>query len=304
LHIGSETKFAVIEMGANHTGEIAQLCRMARPVESAVTMVGPAHLEGFGDIAAVARAKSEIMEALPGDGCFYVNADDAFCAAMGERFPGEKVFFGKRGDVALESLHFDDSGEMVLHIAPIGQLRLPLMVRAHSINVLLAVAVGLRHGIADFEEPLRAACKSASRFKVIQLGSCTLLDDTYNANPASMKAALEALADYSGKRKIAVLGDMFELGEAAACLHAEVGTVAAQQGIDCLFSLGAYAKDMVGSASAAGIPEAFAFENHESLAAAIQEHAEAGDTILFKGSRGMKMELIIQQLQSAVGGCA
>ncbi len=299
LGITPQTQYAIIEMGANHTGEIAQLCRMARPNESAVTMVAPAHLEGFGDIGGVARAKAEIMEALPADGCFYVNADDPHCMEMAGKFPGDKVYFGKHGDVILESLHFDANGEMVLSVHPVGILRLPLAVRAHSTNVLLAVSVGLRHHITQFEAPLRAACEAAIRFKVLKLSPWVILDDTYNANPASMVAAIEALADFPGRRKIAVLGDMFELGDASRRLHLEVGQAAARHGINWLLTLGEHAEAMAAAARATGIPDAAAYENHEAIAGALTRHAAEGDIILIKGSRGMKMETVIQSLRAA-----
>lgn len=298
LGIGPETHYAIIEMGANHKGEIAQLCAMARPDESLVTMVGPAHLEGFGSIADVARAKAEIMEGLSPEGCFYVNADDPYCREMGMRFQGSKVYFGREGDVSLESLHFDESGEMVLQIRPVGRLRLPLAVRAHSSNVMIAVAVGLRHGIEHFEEPLRQACKSASRFKVVPVHTYTVLDDAYNANPASMKAALEALSDFPGNRKIAVLGDMFELGEEAVRLHAEVGAEAAEWGVDWLLCLGEHANAMAAAAKEAGLAEATVMESHEAAAETLLKGASSGDVILVKGSRGMKMERILHLLQN------
>lgn len=297
LRIESDTRFAIIEMGANHPGEIASLCRIARPVESAVTMVAPAHLEGFGSVERVAAAKSEILDALPADGCFYVNSDDPLCVKMSARHPGKKVLFGSHGDVRLESLRFDDSGEMVLSIYPIGRLRLPLAIRAHATNVLLAVAIGLQHGISEFEAPLREACRTASRFRVERISSWTFLDDTYNANPASMKAALEALADYPGGRKIALLGSMFELGDSAAILHAETGAVAARLGIDWLWAIGPHAGDMVDGARAEGIGAAEVFETHEAMASAISARAAANDVILLKGSRGMKMETVLQLLR-------
>jgi len=299
LRVGPDTRFAIIEMGANHSGEIAALCRIARPEESAVTMVAPAHLEGFGSVERVAAAKSEILEALPADGCFYVNTDDPLCVKMSARHPGRKVLFGSQGDVRLQSLHFDNDGEMVLSICPIGRIRLPLAIRAHATNVLLAVAIGLEHGIDEFEGPLREACKTASRFRVVRISPWTFLDDTYNANPASMKAALEALADYPGNRKIALLGSMFELGDAAAALHAEIGAAAASLGIDWLWAIGPHAGDMIAGARAEGIGDAEVFDTHEAMAAAVRARAAGDDVVLLKGSRGMKMETVLQLLQKS-----
>lgn len=298
LRIGRDTSFAVIEMGANHRGEIAQLCTIARPTESAVTLVAPAHLEGFGSIEDVARAKGEIADGLDADGCFYQNMDNSWCRAMGRDFGGDIVRFGREGDVVLREQSFDDSGEMVLDIDPIGRIRLPLLVPAHATNVLLAVAVGLRHGIREFEGPLRAACGNAARFKIRAIGGLEILDDTYNANPASMLAALEALAARPGTgRRIAALGDMLEMGPEAMAHHQRLGAQVAEQGVTALFAYGAHARDIISGARAAGIPQAEALESHEAIADALLQVASPGDSILLKGSRGVRMERVAEALE-------
>ena len=307
LQIDDETEMAVIEMGANHTGEIAGLCALAQPTESAITMVGPSHLEGFGTIERVAQAKAEIVDALPKDGTFYVNADDPYCVKRAEAFPGRKVYFGSRGDVRLESCRIEADGEMRLHIAAIGELRLPLACPAHAHNVLLAVAVGLehgiglRHGVCDapryYEEPLRAACATATRFRIEMLGPITIIDDTYNANPASMAAAFEALVQRPARRRIAVLGDMLELGEGAGRLHREVGFLAGQSGVDHLFLRGDHADDVQAGAREAGLSRVECIQDHVALAEALGSILEEGDVVLVKGSRGMRMEKVIAVLR-------
>jgi len=303
LRMDGDTRHAVIEMGANHPGEIAALCRIARPDEAAVTIVAPAHLEGFGDIEGVARAKAEIVAGLAGGGMFYVNVDNPWCLAMAGRYEGPKMYFGAHGDVVLRSCTFDDTGEMVLDIDPVGIMRLPLSVRAHTTNVLLAVAVALRHGIDDVEAPLRAACATLSRFKTLAVGPLTVLDDAYNANPASMTAALEALADrrVPGSR-IAVLGEMLELGAAARDLHCEVGRAAARFGVAHLFAYGPHGADMAAAAAGAGVPHAEAPGDHEAIAMAVRRVAAPGDTLLIKGSRGVHMETVIEALKRLYGG--
>lgn len=298
LHLSQATHFGIIEMGANHIGEIRALCGLAKPDEGVVTLVAPAHLEGFGSLEGVAAAKAELMEALPEKGCFYVNMDDPLCRAMGERFRGEKVRFGTGGDVYLKELRFDDEGEMILKVHPIGTLRLPLRIRAHVSHVLLAIAAGLRHGIISFEAPLRDACKKAARFKETLFQGVHVLDDSYNANPASMKASLEALRDYPGQRRIAVLGDMFELGKTAEVLHADVGSFAASLSIDFLLSLGGHSGIMAESARQAGLEQAFTCASHQEAAAWLQNNTAAGDVVLLKGSRGMKMETVLEQWKS------
>lgn len=299
LRLDADTEAAVMEMGANHPGEIAMLCRMARPTESTVTMVGPAHLEGFGSIEQVAAAKAEIMEGLCNQGCFYVNADDPRCVRMGERFDGEKIFFGATGDVVLKECRFEDSGEMCLEIDPIGTLRLPLAVRAHATNVLLAVAIALRHGATEFEGPLREACRTATRFHVLRIGPLEVLDDTYNANPASMAAALEALSDRPGPGvRIAALGAMLELGETAAALHRETGECAGKRGVTHLFVRGPHAEDLATGARAAGTAHVEIIEDHQAMAEAIRAAGAGGGVLLVKGSRGMQMEKVIAALET------
>jgi UDP-N-acetylmuramoyl-tripeptide--D-alanyl-D-alanine ligase len=303
LRMDATTRHAVIEMGANHAGEIAALCRIARPDEAAVTIVAPAHLEGFGSIEGVARAKAEIVADLAPGGMFYVNVDNPWCLAMADRHDGPKMYFGTHGDVVLRNCFFDDVGEMVLDIDPVGVLRLPLAVRAHATNVLLAVAVALRHGIEEIHAPLRAACAALSRFKTLTVGPLTVLDDAYNANPASMAAALEALADrrVAGAR-IAVLGEMLELGAAAGDLHREVGRAAGRFGVNHLFAHGPHGADMAAAAAEAGVPNARALDDHETIAAEVCRVAAPGDVLLVKGSRGMRMETVIEALKRLYGG--
>ena len=303
LLMDQSTRHAVIEMGANHAGEIAGLCRIVRPDEAAVTIVAPAHLEGFGSIEGVAGAKAEIVAGLNRGGLFYVNVDNPWCLAMAQQHEGPKMYFGSHGDVALRSCTFDDAGEMVLDIDPVGVLRLPLAVRAHATNVLLAVAVALRHGVVEIEGPLRAACAGLSRFKTLAVGPLTILDDSYNANPASMAAALEALADrrVDGAR-MAVLGEMLELGPAAGDLHREVGCAAARFGVTHLFAYGPHGADMAAGAAEAGVQHAEALDDHEAIALAVRRVAAPGDALLVKGSRGVRMETVIEALKRLYGG--
>lgn len=298
LQIDDETDMAVIEMGANHSGEIARLCELARPTESAITMIAPAHLEGFGSVENVAKAKGEIVEALSPDGTFYVNADNEWCVRIAGSFPGNKVLFGSSGDVVLDACGFDESGEMRLRVKPVGELRLPLVCRAHASNVLLAIAVGLRHGVDEFQAPLREACSSLSHFKLLRIGPLEVIDDSYNANPSSMAAALETLAERPCKgARIAALGEMLELGAAAKDLHRQAGELAGKLGVTHVFVKGPHAADVAGAAKAAGASHAEAVDDAGAIAQAIHDVARAGDVLLVKGSRGLRMECVIEALQ-------
>ena len=302
LHIDDGTDFAVIEMGANHVGEIANLCAIAQPTEAAITLVAPAHLEGFGSIENVAKAKGEIVENLGDNGVFYVNNDDAWCRRIAQHFAGRKVRFGKQGDVALKACDFDANGEMRLDLDPVGVLRLPLFCAAHASNVMLAVAAGLEHGVTDFEAPLRDAAAKTSRFCIVQAGGLEIIDDTYNANPASVKAALDALRMRpGGGARIVALGDMLELGESARRLHAETGEYVGQSGASHLFARGDFAQAVVDGARAAGVIQAEVINDHADMAHAIAAVAKPGDILLVKGSRGMQMEKVVQSLQELAG---
>lgn len=305
LEMDGDTDFGVFELGANHSGEIARMCHWVKPRESAITMIAPAHLEGFGSIDAVAQAKGEIVAALPSDGVFYANAGDPRCAALARRHPGEVIWFGPAGSapegsrsVTLQRLERTDEGH-VLHIDPVGPLRLPMLCPAHAVNVLLAVAVGLRHGADAFEAPLREALQSASRFQLLRIGPLEVLDDAYNANPASVAAALEALAARGGDGvpRIAALGDMLELGPGAADFHRAAGHQAAEAGVTHLFALGTFASALAEGAREGGVPHAAVAEDHQAITEAVSALAEEGGVLLLKGSRGTRMETIIGQLK-------
>jgi UDP-N-acetylmuramoyl-tripeptide--D-alanyl-D-alanine ligase len=301
LRIDPETEAAVIEMGANHIGEIASLCRIALPTDSAITMVGAAHIEGFGSVERVAAAKSEIASGLGPHGVFYVNNDDPWCRRVGLQYTGETVGFGRDGAVALLGCEARPGEDMLLDIEPVGRLALPLPSPAHVNNVLLACAVALRHGVTEFQVPLLEACRQSSRFKVLQVGGIEVIDDTYNANPPSMRAALDALALRGGGRKMAVLGDMFELGEMAESGHEEVGAYAGAKAVSHVWALGGHAERVAGAALAGGAGAARALESHEAIAREVLETAVPGDVLLVKGSRGMRMERVIEAMRALLG---
>ncbi len=302
LGIGGETQAAIVEMGANHKDEIAGLCRIARPTESTITTIGEAHLEGFGSMDDIESAKGEIADALGPDGVFYVNNDDARCRRIAGRCRAKKVYVGREGDVVVRDCRFDDDGEMILTLDPVGRLKLPLTIRAHATNVAIAVAIGLQHGVTQFEPALREACHHARRFRVSQVGPLTVLDDSYNANPVSMRAALDALAErpVQGER-MAALGDMLELGAESAALHAEIGRKAGAAGVKRLYIRGTFARAMADGAMGAGVPSVEVIDAHESMADAIASVAEEGDCLLVKGSRGMRMEHVIEHLRARYG---
>jgi len=297
LQIDEATEAAIIEMGAASPGNIRELCAVAHPTEAAITLVAPSHLAGFGTIETIAATKAEIVEGLPPDGVFYVNMDNPWCVKAAASFTGKRIRYGSTGEVVLKSCRFDEEGEMILEIEPIGVLRVPLPNRALASNVLLAVAVGLQHGIVDFETPLRHAVENRTRFTIRQVGPLQVIDDTYNASPASMAAALEGLAGRPGRgSRIAALGDMLELGPEAPALHRDVGKLAGRLGIDRLFARGDHASGMIEAARLSGVSHADVIQDPQSMAETIHGTTKEGDIVLVKGSRGMRMERVIEAL--------
>lgn len=302
MQIDAGTDFAVIEMGANHPGEIAALCDLARPTEAAITMIAPAHLEGFGSIENVAAAKAEIVRGLGPAGVFYFNTGDPRCVAIAQSFAGERVRFGESKDGTLRRREFLPSGDTLLEIEPVGSITLPLPCPAHVVNVLLAVAAGVRHGVEEFEAPLRQTLAAAARFRTLRIGPWDVLDDAYNANPASMAAALEALALRPGTgRRVAALGDMLELGAASRALHRELGRTAAAFGAQHVFVRGDFADEVVAGALEGQCPDARAMDAHAEIAAAIHALGPEGGVLLVKGSRGMRMERVLEALKALYG---
>lgn len=301
LQIDAATDAAIIEMGAANTGNIAELCALSRPTESAVTLVAPVHLAGFGSIENIARTKGEIAEALPPDGVFYVNTGDPWCVQIAERFSGEKIGFGPGGAVNATSWEYTDAGALRLTVDPIGELELMLPSPSHISNVLLAVAVGLRHGVTEFQEALEKATSDPARFKRLDIGGIEVIDDTYNASPLSVAAALDGLAARpGGGQRLAALGDMLELGPDAEAMHRQIGEKAGRSGVMCLFAYGPFAYATIEGARVAGCPHAQTFDTHEALADALHDVLKPGDRLLVKGSRGMRMERVIEALRARI----
>jgi UDP-N-acetylmuramoyl-tripeptide--D-alanyl-D-alanine ligase len=293
-----EDRFAVLEMGANHPGEIDYLAEIARPAIGVVTNAGPAHLEGFGDLAGVARAKGEVFAGLDAAGTAVINADDRF-APLWRELAGERriVDFGLQQPAAVQARWEGDvSGSDLTLSTPLGEIacQLALPGRHNVMNALAATAaaVAAGAGLGAVRQGLESLSPVAGRLTVHRLADAlTLIDDTYNANPESLQAALEVLGDAGGETWL-VLGDMGELGAGAATLHREAGERARAAGVDRLFALGPLAR----LAAEAFGREAAAFDAAGELLAALQEARHAGVHILVKGSRRMHMERIVAAL--------
>lgn len=306
LGLGRQHRAAVIEMGANHAGEIAYLASVAVPRVGIVTNAGSAHLEGFGSVEGVARAKGELFAALPAHGHAVINANDAHAPLWRETAAHcRRVEFGidVEADFRVETAEVRSDGAVQsfpLH-APDRSLEfsLPALGRHNLQNALAAVAATVAMG-ATLDEARVALARfvgvgGRQRWFDAHRGA-RLLDDSYNANPDSLDAALQVLASVPGRRWLA-LGDMLELGTDAEAIHARAGERARALGVERLFA--------VGPLSAAAVrafgPDAEHFDDAAELAARIDAELEPGVTVLVKGSRGMRMERVVAALQDGGG---
>ncbi|MEM7292713.1 MAG: UDP-N-acetylmuramoyl-tripeptide--D-alanyl-D-alanine ligase [Pseudomonadota bacterium] len=296
LSIDKRHEFVVLELGANHAGEIDYLTHIAKPLVALVNNAGPSHLEGFGSLDGVAHAKAEIYNGLSDNGVAIINADDHYAPLWRECIGEHRMLsFGveERADVTGRKMSGD-----VVQIVFEGQsveFFLPLPGQHNLMNALAAASAGLAVG-ASLEQIAQGLSKiQATRgrleFKAGRHG-IQLLDDSYNANPASLQAGLDVLCDAADGRRICVLGEMRELGDRAAQMHRSMGAAAREQGVDLLFSLGTFATEL---AEGFGVG-ARAFDDIDELIEALDDTLTDGDWVLVKGSRGARMERVVQAL--------
>jgi UDP-N-acetylmuramyl pentapeptide synthase len=276
MKMASHHKAAIIEMGMSGLGEIRTLTRLAMPAVGVITNISAAHLQFLGSTDTVAEAKGELLQTMQSDGTAVLNADDRYCTTLRNKYSGRVLSFGieqpadiRAGDIRQAR----DLTDMTLH------------ADGRSVPVRLRT-VG-RHNVYNALAAAAAALKGR-----------TILADYYNANPGSMKAALETLASLkTGQRTIAVLGDMLELGNAAAESHRAIGAIAAKLGIDLMITVGPLAKHIAEGAVGAGMARDRVLEAETTSRGAVllKKHSRTGDTVLIKGSRGMKMETILEE---------
>ncbi len=291
---------AVIEMGANHAGEIARLCAIASPDIGLVTVAGACHLEGFGSLEGVARAKGEMFQALPAEGVAVINADDSF-AGLWRQFAGARPVstfgLGPAADyTAREIRRVADDELRFLLVCPEGEapVRLPLAGRHNVVNALAAAASGIRAG-ASLEQVvagLESMVPVAGRMQLLRThAGGRLIDDSYNASPRTVRAGLDYLCELQG-RPWAALGDMGELGESGPELHSEIGHYARSIGIERLFVLGPLSEHTAAAFGAGALH----FFDTANLSMALSEALDADVNVLVKGSRMMRMENVVQAL--------
>jgi len=291
-----DTKAAIVEMGMRGLGQIAELCAVARPDIGIITAVGPVHLELLGSIERVAQAKAELIDALPAGGTAVVPANEPYLEPFLGREDITVYRFGEGGDVSL-SYFAAHNGEARLKVTAFGRpltLEFSFSSRYNATNALAALAAYHALGL-----PLGKAGRGARHVQLSRLRGeevtlpegGILINDCYNANPLSMAAALEHLAERAGEhRKVAVLGDMAELGPGAASYHREVGAAASRAGVDVLVAVGPLARGYVEGAR--GVPTVRWAPTVEAGLTALRQLLRPGDCVLVKGSRSMGLEAI------------
>jgi UDP-N-acetylmuramoyl-tripeptide--D-alanyl-D-alanine ligase len=289
----------VFEMGMNHLGEIRFLASMARPQVAVVTNVGTAHIENLGSREAIGLAKRELVESLPPDGVAVVNADDPIVAKFGEVHPGRTVTFGvsEDADVRIEQLTMGETGARFRIGGTVFET--PVAGKHSVLNVAAAVAVGRELGVpaAAMAERARGLQPGKMRGERQQHNGVTILNDCYNSNPDAAEAMLEYAALLPAGRRIAVLGEMRELGTWSVGLHRMVGERAAALGFDLVIGVTGDAEALADAAKAAGTDALF-FPGPADAGAALAALTRPGDLVLLKGSRGTRMELAVERYRA------
>jgi murE/murF fusion protein len=308
LQLNAAHEFGVFEIGTNHPGEIATLAEMVRPEIGVITNVGLAHVEFLGDEAGVAREKGALLDVLPrnGDGLAVLNADDQWCDELRHRCRSTVITIGieKHAEIRADEIKINGDLKFRLHVTRRRDdvvVRLKTLGRHQIYNALQAAAVGYYLGM-DLDEirlGLESAELPAMRMQPVEVNGIRYVNDCYNANLISMRAALQMMQDTPvAGRKIAVLGDMLELGPWALQAHEEIGRLAADCGLAYLVTVGQSAEWIAGAAIGAGMDRSrvFAVANAAQAAATLRSVVGTGDFVLLKASRGMKLEKLLEEV--------
>jgi UDP-N-acetylmuramoyl-tripeptide--D-alanyl-D-alanine ligase len=309
LELRKKPDIGVLELGMNHYGEISALVRIAEPDVRVWTNVGPAHLEFFGTVEAIAEAKAEILEGADKDSLLVANADDDLVMRHAATFSGRVRTFGVERPADVRALAVRDAGidgTAAIVRTPIGEveLRTSLPGTANLSNVLAATAVAIRFDVplSDIVERAAALKPVAHRGEVIRARDVTIVDDSYNSNPKALSRALTMLSGETRyARKVAVVGEMLELGAASPELHRAAGAEAARARIDELVAVGGVnAREVADGAIAAGMPadRVHYVENSAAAADLAATLVRPGDVVLVKGSRGIRTEVVVDRLKA------
>lgn len=309
LGLSPEHRAVVVELGTNQPGEIAYLAELCRPTVAVVTQVAPVHTEFFKSLEGVREEKAALVRAIPVDGAVVLNGDDPLVRGMARETRGRVITagLGSGVDVRAEGEIRDDVGGITFTLEikdRRGPVRLAFSGRHNVVNALLSSGVGLALGLS-FEEivaGLEAARPAKGRLIWRRAGSVRILDDSYNANPASVRAALDTLAAGGRGRLLVALGDMLELGDTASAAHREVGRQVAALGVAEFVGVGPLMREAVEAAREAGLLESHHAETFEDTVALVLKRLAPEDVLLVKGSRKMRMERVVDALVARLGG--
>jgi UDP-N-acetylmuramoyl-tripeptide--D-alanyl-D-alanine ligase len=298
LRLPDGCRAAVLEMGMNHAGEIRALAAIARPDMGVVTNVGYAHVEFFDSIEGIAAAKRELIEALPDTGTAVLNHDDALVSAMRGAHRGAVITFGigEGADVHAEHVEMTPHGARFQCCG--ATFETPLS-GAHGVrNTLAGIAVAHAFGIpaSRLKDAVRTIPTGKMRGEQSVVNGVTIINDAYNSNPEAVRSMLDVLAAVDASRRIAVLGEMLELGASSDELHRSTGRYAGQKKIDLVIGIRGNALGIIEEAAHSGVPETLFFDDARSAGEALARILRPGDAVLFKGSRGVQVELAIAPL--------
>ncbi len=305
LKLEAEHDLGVVEMGMNHAGEIRALGELAHHDLAVVTTVAPVHLEFFGSLAEIARAKYEIIETLHPGGVAVLNADDDYVCQFGRDFKGKVVRFGiKRStDVSAQKIKLNgaEGSTFELVVGSVGEpVTFPLVGEHNIHNALAAAAAAMERGISPSQAAaaLSSVAPPDKRGQVLNLHGATIINDSYNSNPRALQAMIDTLASMKAERRILVVGEMLELGPTAEALHRECGKHAAEKKIDMVIGVRGMARAVAEAACGSGTQAQFV-ETPEQAGEWLARNLRPGDAVLLKASRGVKLERALEMLQES-----
>ena len=305
LQLAPQDEVAILELGTNGFGEIAHLSGIARPDIGVITCVTQTHLEGLGSIEGVERAKGELLEGMKPDGVLIVNADNPHCLNIARRYRGRSVTFGCEQQANFQATELRNETAGLAFACDGRQWSVPVLGKHNIYNVLAAMSIARELGISNDEiaqrlsglklPPLRMQLRNFPRF--------TVISDCYNSSPQAAMAALDVLRETAGKRKIAILGSMLELGEQSAAIHRKLGSYVVQCQIDELWTVGTETIEMVAGATVAGMSprQIHHFQTTGEVFAKLEPTLQEGDVVLLKASRRLEFEKILAQIEQQFG---
>ena len=294
-----DTEVAVLEMGMNHFREIAYLSNIAHPDVAVIINIGTMHIEFLGSQIGIRQAKMEIVEGMSDNGMLLLNGDDTLLRCLDQKTQQRITYFGSSEGCDVQAFDVCQDGDKLRFRVAAGKLSFPIeldLEGEHFVgDAMAAVAVGLKLAVPSekITESLASFRNMSGRQEIFQAGEYTIIKDCYNAGPESMAAALGVLGNRPGRR-IAVLGDMLELGDCAQAEHYKVGRIAAEKA-DLVFAYGPHAGRVIDGTLTGGMPETMgrAFDDRDEMAKALKRAVKPGDVLLFKASRGMHLELVL-----------